>query len=485
MKLVKSLLLGSATALVAVSGASAADLGVKKPSPVEYVKVCNTYGAGFFYIPGSNTCLKIGGRVRAEYYFGENRHQGFNAGSDTGFRAQGHIQLDGRTATEYGTLRSFVRLILNSRTGNAVSGTQQRYGTSTVATGADFAGQAQTNLDFVAFIQFAGFTAGRVGSFFDFYTGDINWQGTGSNGISTLSGATNLFAYTATFGSGFSATLSVEDPVLRRQLVLPGNNALTNTNVTILNGRGSFYGGAQMPDIVGNVRVEQAWGSAQIAGVVHEVAPTRVGNVVTTDANGAAISRDYGWGVQGGLKINMPFIAAGDALWLQAGYGQGTAGYINGGGFNGSGSAGSGVFDPYAGPGVIADGYVSADAAGRARLTLSDTYAVFAGFQHYWTPTIRQSIFGSYSETSYGRGTVPLQTAGFFGAGGVTSSVQWQVGSQLVWSPVKDLDIGVEVQYQGIENNNRGGNYRTGVLPVGVVRSSEQVIGRFRVQRDF
>ena len=117
MKLVKSLLLGSATALIAVSGASAADLGVKKPSPVEYVKVCNTYGAGFFYIPGSNTCLKIGGRVRAEYQYQEFKHQGFNAATTGGFRSQGHIQLDARTATEYGTLRTFVRLIMNSRTG--------------------------------------------------------------------------------------------------------------------------------------------------------------------------------------------------------------------------------------------------------------------------------------------------------------------------------------------------------------------------------
>ena len=237
MKLVKSLLLGSATALVAVSGASAADLGVKKPSPVEYVKVCNTYGAGFFYIPGGNTCLKVGGRARAEYYFGENRHAGYNAGSDTGFRAQGHIQLDARTATEYGTLRTFVRLILNSRTGNATSGTQQRYGTSTVATGADFNGQAQTNLDFTAFIQFAGFTAGRAGSFFDFYTGDINWQGTASNGIATVSGNTNLFAYTASFGQGFSATISVEDPIERRQYIATGRDQTLAAGNIALTGR--------------------------------------------------------------------------------------------------------------------------------------------------------------------------------------------------------------------------------------------------------
>ena len=51
MKMVKSLLLGSAAGLVAVSGAQAADLPVKA-KPVEYVKICTLYGEGFYYIPG-------------------------------------------------------------------------------------------------------------------------------------------------------------------------------------------------------------------------------------------------------------------------------------------------------------------------------------------------------------------------------------------------------------------------------------------------
>ena len=498
MKLVKSLLLGSATALVAVSGASAADLGVKKPSPVEYVKVCNTYGAGFFYIPGGNTCLKIGGRARAEYYFGENRHAGYNAGSDTGFRAQGHIQLDARTATEYGTLRTFVRLILNSRTGNAVSGTQQRYGDSTVATGADFNGQTQTNLDFVAFIQFAGFTAGRAGSFFDFYTGDLNWQGAASNGQANgIAGATNLFAYTATFGQGFSATISIEDPIRTRQYIATGRDQTLAAGNIALTGRAplgavasagnqSFYGGEQLPDFVGNVRYEAAWGAAQIAGAVHEVIPTRI----TGGGAGAAaqaVARDYGWAVQGGVKVNLPFIGAGDTLWLQAGYGEGTNGFINAGGYKGSGNL-NGSFDGYVAE-TTADALAYIGADGRARIELSQTFAGFAGFEHYWTPTIRQSIFGAYSEVNYGRGVAPqlAGSAGVLAIAGtsISQSYEWQVGSRIIWSPIKDLDIGAEVQYQSVGNNNRASNYVGGVLPVNVRLDSDQIIARFRVQRDF
>ena len=66
MKLLKSSLLGSAAALAAAAGAQAADLPVKKAVPVEYVRVCSAYGAGFFYIPGTDTCLRLSGRARFE-----------------------------------------------------------------------------------------------------------------------------------------------------------------------------------------------------------------------------------------------------------------------------------------------------------------------------------------------------------------------------------------------------------------------------------
>src|ERR1700746_1301038 len=65
MKMVKSLLLGSAAGLVAVSAGQAADLPVKA-KPVEYVKVCSLYGAGLYYIAGTDVFIKPGGFVRSE-----------------------------------------------------------------------------------------------------------------------------------------------------------------------------------------------------------------------------------------------------------------------------------------------------------------------------------------------------------------------------------------------------------------------------------
>ena len=97
MKLAKSLLLGSAAGFAVVSGAQAADLPVRKAAPaVEYVRVCSAYGAGFFFIPGTETCLRVSGRVRAEF----RAQEAFSrADAVTGFRARGRLNFDARTQT--------------------------------------------------------------------------------------------------------------------------------------------------------------------------------------------------------------------------------------------------------------------------------------------------------------------------------------------------------------------------------------------------
>ena len=121
MKMVKSLLLGSAAGLVAVAGAQAADLPVKA-KPVEYVKICSLYGVGFYYIPGTDMCIKIGGWVRAEYGWGQNGNFAWgwaNANvnnrttNNSDFRARGYITADARNQTEYGTVRGYIAVGLS------------------------------------------------------------------------------------------------------------------------------------------------------------------------------------------------------------------------------------------------------------------------------------------------------------------------------------------------------------------------------------
>ncbi|WP_046865991.1 porin, partial [Microvirga massiliensis] len=141
----RGLFLGCAVAVT--SGAQAADLPVKGAEPVDYVRVCPAYGTGFFYVPGTDSCLRIGGRVRADYLYQEP----FTRAEDAiGFRARGRLNVDYRTMTEYGVLRTYIRYEIDRNTGVFASD-----------------GQVGTNPKVrQAFVQFGGLTAGRALSFF-------------------------------------------------------------------------------------------------------------------------------------------------------------------------------------------------------------------------------------------------------------------------------------------------------------------------------
>src|SRR6516225_9608468 len=93
MKMVKTLLLGTAACFVAVAGAQAADMPVKAAA-VAFVKICNLYGDGFYYLPGTDICVKIGGYVRAEYsqYGGSSMtNEQFNGGTATALGGNGVV----------------------------------------------------------------------------------------------------------------------------------------------------------------------------------------------------------------------------------------------------------------------------------------------------------------------------------------------------------------------------------------------------------
>ncbi|MBW8283266.1 MAG: porin [Rhizobium sp.] len=105
---IKSLILGSAAALAVVSGAQAADAIVAaEPEPMEYVRVCDAFGTGYFYIPGTETCLQIGGYVRAELgwaSFDRVRADDF----DWNARTRGYLSIAAKNDSEIGTIGSFI-----------------------------------------------------------------------------------------------------------------------------------------------------------------------------------------------------------------------------------------------------------------------------------------------------------------------------------------------------------------------------------------
>ena len=201
MKMVKSLLLGSAAGLVAVTAGQAADLPVKA-KPVEYVKVCSLYGAGFYYMPGTDMCIKVGGWVRVEATYGNNNgsmtwgpysgQENTRLTSNLVTRERGYITADAREQTAYGTARAYIDVGLSD------SDTAFNTGIGTFSSNR-------------AFLQWAGFTAGLTQSFYDFYSGPASlYRAAFIPQEDTGDGGQWVWAYTAQFGNGLSATISAE-----------------------------------------------------------------------------------------------------------------------------------------------------------------------------------------------------------------------------------------------------------------------------------
>ena len=417
MKLAKSLFLGSVAGLAAVAGAQAADLPAKKAAAVEYVRVCSTYGAGFFYIPGTETCLRVGGRVRAEFRYVEPSDRSEDA---IGFRTRGRVQLDARTATAYGLLRTFVRFEMTRDTGV--------YGSSSTTANVD-----------QAFVQFGGLTAGRTISFYD--NSDLP---TGHFGTLRFSDAptVNVFAYTFSFGNGFSATIAAEE----------GRFAGTAFGTTSV----FTEAGQTMPDLVANLKYAGTWGTAQLSGALHQLRSDDVVELVPGIFDYP--DSELGWSVSFQGSVNLPMLAAGDALWLAASYADGALGYL---GFGSSVTVGS-LRES------VVDGYVGVD----GDIHTGQGWSIAGGLRHYWTPTIRQNVFGSWARVEYDNAA----PAAFPGGLGIAADfTEWRAGTNVIWSPVAGLDLGVEVLYANIDPR--------GPDPVNLQNDVWE--GRIRVQRDF
>jgi hypothetical protein len=516
MKMVKSLLLGSAAGLVAVSAGQAADLPVKA-KPVEYVKVCSLYGAGFYYMPGTDMCIKIGGWVREEASWGNNNGS-FTNGPFTGqadnrdtsnfvTRARGYVTVDAREQTPFGTARAYIDV--------GISDNQNGFG---IGNGAFSSNRA--------FLQWAGFTAGLTQSFYDFYNNAATAFRTYWFSSDTGDGGQWVWGYTWQIGNGVSATLAAED---RRNTQIIGAQAFTSVVGGVVeptfaivgasngcgvagaacSGAGSIspsvfsastgYGGYQAPDIVGNIRIDQAWGSGQIMAAAHEVNPEYFNPTADGAAGGRASGHPgdtWGWAVGAGLRLNFPMIAQGDYLQTQVNYTQGALRYMWGGptptNFEreaGNNTATFGIFSDcvFASTTGTATGIHPINTTG---CNLTTGWNVNAAFEHYWTPQLHQSLVGEFGEVRYNdqannilcglesgiSAGLPAAIQGhtqatFSGTGVPTAKAGcdndfrlWGVSSRLQWDVTKSFYLGVELVYEHMDS----GSSATGTLPAGI-----------------
>lgn len=457
MKMVKSLILGSAAGLVAMSGAQAADLPVKAKA-VEYVRICSLYGAGFYYIPGTDTCIKLGGYLRADVTM--NGSGAYNSPAWAGAagqinrsrnqfiaRSRQDINIDTRTATEYGVVRTYFDATFNWTTGDGIA-----------------AGSLGV---YYAFIQFAGFTMGKAVSQFD-----APWTGYPGNNTSFLLGGhddvtgINQFAYTAQFGNGVSASISLEDPTAYNQSAL--YNTSTGTPTTFAGGvfGTSSYGGFNAPDIVGQVRVDQAWGLFQVSAAAHNVHASYYTPTLETSGHPTDV---WGWAGQVALSIKNIPTGAGDSINFTAGYANGASRYVLGGvspnSFAMYGSSGlAGVYQSLASAGS-ADGVFSGTnvaLGGTTGIEKSSIWGIRGAFNHNWDPRWSTSLFGSYTSVDWGgAGTALICNAAVTAAIAVGGACNpdfniAQIGTVTRWTPVKNLVFSGEVLYTHLDQKNSG-----------------------------
>jgi len=180
---IKGLLISSAAAIVAVSGAQAADaIVVAEPEPMEYVRICDTYGTGYFYIPGTETCLKIGGYLRYQMNYVKPD------GSDYAFDKLARFAptFTAKSQTEWGTLTSHAQVLFNWASGSTFYGTgtalEHAYISLDNGTSSFLVGKTDT-----PFYEFLGFWAGPTiheGAYGGANTGQLRYTYNAGNGFS-------------------------------------------------------------------------------------------------------------------------------------------------------------------------------------------------------------------------------------------------------------------------------------------------------------
>lgn len=239
---IRRVLLGAAAVLSTVSGANAADAIVAaEPEPLDYVRVCDAFGKGFFYVPGTETCLKFGGYIRFETDFGPN----LSGSSDWNSFTRAQFEADVRSDTELGALRGFIgfRGNADSGLGGATAGSSGNLGSGV------FVDQA--------FIEVAGL---KIGKFYSWWDDDLS----GETDLLSSNTLFNSIRYTYDTGA-FSAAASVDE---LEGVAFVGDSAREgNNNVGIAGSLAGKFGSASL-SLIGGYDTDREDGALRLIGSV-------------------------------------------------------------------------------------------------------------------------------------------------------------------------------------------------------------------------
>jgi Porin subfamily len=492
------------------------------------VRICSLYGAGFFYIPGTDTCIKLGGYLRVDTTFNgsiydqpawsgdlgqQNRYRDYFAA-----RSRMALTVDTRTATEYGVVRTFAQGDFQFTTFNSNSLNPNSFITNSAGNGLSGllgnVGEGYVAVEFV-FLQFAGFTFGKSASAYA-----TPWHGYPGNnssfllgGHTTVTGINNI-QYTAQFGNGVSGTIGLEDSVAFERTNI--FNLANGVNATGING--SAYGGDHVPDIAGNIRIDQAWGLFQISAASHVVnasynslsASPIGGFVVPNNLSEISGHPNDKWGgaVMAALQIKNIPTGPGDDIKMDASFSKGMtkqviatdSGSPSFAMFGGSGRAYQSI-----GFGATSDGiYLPAVNGGTGDIKLTTAYGFRGAYNHNWDPYWSSSLFGSWSAVRYSGSSTDITTAkGQYCAAynlsnpGLKSADYScnpnydvsQLGVVTRWTPVKNLTFSAEVMWFHLNQNFTGTAVLTPSAPKPATtyefKDQDTVSLNVRVQRNF
>ena len=423
----KTLLLGSAAAMIVAGGAQAADLTVAEP--VDYVKVCDAFGAGFYYSPGTDTCIKVGGYVKFGTSVGHTdygNYVGAYPNSDwSNFYTEVSIQLTASSVTEFGNLTGF--LDVRAQTGNSGGFTESLTQAANSVTKSAY-------LD-SAYLQLGPLKAGYFTSLFDFGRG---YTDTGVFGSDTTADQIQL-NYAV---NGFGLALSVED---QRDRGSTGNTGGIESETTlyatgtppVLGASTVYYQGGSdnVPNVIGAVSYASGIFSTKIAAAYTDLALARTVTAgyqpTPTSATGDLLTytAKSGWAIGGNVEFALDSFSAGDKFTVFGAYGD------NANSFTGI-AGGTSV----AGVGGFGTNQLAAVAPGTS-------WSAGASYKHVWTPSVWSAISGGYASYD-GDGTWR----------GADSLNAWRLQASTGWTPVKGLDVMLDGGYTSVDGDGAIGD---------------------------
>ncbi len=436
MTKLKSLLLGTAGALLLSSGAAVA---ADQPQAPQRTPVWACDITGFWELPGTDICFKVGGYAKADLIltFDEfNANPGGLAAGGSGSEfldtvfglvgiarggagtlgngdearihaRQSRVNFDARTNTSYGTVRAFIEGDFFGTGGNETisnsSALRLRH----------------------AFVQFGNLLAGQTwGTFMNLPALYDTLDFGGAGAVSFIRQA--QFRWTQPLGNGVSLVVAIENPEN-----MDIRNVALRTSVN-----------DEVPDFVAKLVVAQAWGHIELAGVLRDMQGGQVAGAANLPLMpaGTVLEDEVGWAVSFSGRIKLPVANGKDDIRFNAIYSDGGTRYLLNAALMGLANGGT-------------EGAREWNNAGQ----LLESYGVSAGFRHFWSDNLRSNLIGSVTVLD----NVLI---------GTSVEETHTVFANLIWSPVPRVDMGIEFIWSELELLN-GTSADLSRLQVSVSRS--------------